>query len=1041
MLTDKKILGKLDQIERRYSALRFEAVAAIDMTMAETREHFRAEPGEAAGAGASANAGLEWAAAPAGTAWGGDWITGWFRGDVTLPAACDGRKVFVRAETGGETLFLVDCVHRGVFDGNHPVVMMTGRGEAGRAYHVALEAYSGHTIPGCMPNDRPDPQAPKSRIFAGAQVMLEREDVSAFVYDLGALLRLIRALDENSLRRATLIRELARVYAGVDSMPEETDEASWRPRLAQARAIMQPLLASTNGPTMPRFGIVGHSHIDTAWLWPLAETWRKCARTFSSMLNLMEQYPELVFVQSQPCQTAVVREQYPGIFERMQQRVAEGRWEPNGGMWVEPDCNIPSGESFVRQLLIGQQTTREYFGYTSDTLWLPDVFGYSAALPQILRGAGVEFFCTTKIGWNDTTRFPYDTFVWKGIDGSPVIAHFNAIHCWPDPETLAQQWNWVQHKDVQDRRLSAFGYGDGGGGPQVEMVEMARRVRDLEGCPRAEYTTVSAFMRGIRDELGERLPAWQGELYLELHRGTLTSISEIKRGNRMSEIALRDAEFVATLAMLRGAAYPAAELRELWKELLTNQFHDILPGSSIAEVNDLAVQAFQGIVAGARALSTGALQTIGGAEVAPAVSLVAANTLSWERAGEIVLEGVPDGVQPAGEHVVAQTIETPLGGRRLAVAGVKLPALSVGALSLSAIPENGEANYEAAFKVEGDLIETPFARVRFDASGRMVSFVDKAARREIVKAGGALNTLWFGEDIPEAWDNWDVDRDQQLKMRADSRLESRAVVANGPLQLRIRSRYAVGAHSTLVQDVVFHAHTARVDFETVIDWAERHTLLKAGFELDVLADFARHEIQYGHVERPTHANLPQDRARFEVCAHRWTDLSDNGFGVAILNDGKYGVSVAGSDIRLSLLKSGTHPDPRGDAGRHAFTYALLPHAGPFSVEAVVRPAYELNVPLVTVFGAGNGAGSLMTVDAPNVIVESVKWAEQGNAFVARLYEAGKLGAHAGVKFNVPVRRVSETNLLEENGRALELREGAVELFLKPFEIKTLVCEV
>jgi len=1030
MLTDRRIFGKVEQIEQRYAELRFEKVADVPVEMGETREHFRQVPGRGAK--------VKWRPARPGTEWGGSWITAWFRGRVRLPRACHGRKVFVRARTGGETLFFVDGEPRGVFDGHHPVVMMTRRGAAGRTYQLGFEAYAGHTFPGWNPHQEPIVVERRSRSFDGIELLLEREDVTGFVFDLRVLRQLMHTLDENSLRRNRIAAGLAEVYALVDAMPEETEESSWRPKLAQARNVMRPLLASKNGPTAPLIGLIGHAHLDTAWLWPLAETWRKCARTFSSALGLMEQYPEFLFIQSAPCHAEIVRKEYPALFERIKKMVAAGRWEPNGGMWVEPDCNLPSGESFVRQLLVGQSATREMFGYTADTLWLPDVFGYSAALPQILRSCGIEFFCTTKISWNDTTRFPYDTFVWKGIDGSSVIAHYNATHCWPDPQTLASQWNWVQHKDVQDRRLCAFGFGDGGGGPMAEMCEVARRLEDLEGCPRARYTTVGDFMKGVRDEL-TTLPEWSGELYLELHRGTLTSVARVKRGNRKAEMALREAEFLATLAALRGAKYPAAEVLEVWKTLLTNQFHDILPGSSIAEVNDEAIATFEQCIAEANEIALSALKTIAGPLRKRSKKLLVVNSLSWDRSGQLTLDGVPEGMRPADPDIKAQWIEDVEGNRKLAVDGLTLPALGAAVLELAPSGTTGDS----PFKVMANSIHTPHARVRFDKIGRIVSFVDKASGREIVKPGGALNTLWIGEDIPEAWDNWDIDADQRLKMRVEERLVRRAVVANGPLQLRIRSEHELGSRSRLVQDMVFHATTPRVDFETVVDWAEKHTLLKAGFGLDVLADFARHEIQYGHVERPTHRNRPADRARFELCAHKWTDLSENGFGVALLNDCKYGVSVFGSDVRLSLLKSGTHPDPRGDEGRHVFTYALLPHACGFSVESVVRPAYELNVP-PTVFPVRPGTqgfGGLLSLDAPNVIVEAVKWAEKGKAFVVRVYEAGKSGGEVNVRFSVPLKSVSQTSMLEENPRPLPLRGGAVRFFMRPFEIKTLRCEV
>jgi len=1030
MLTDLRTLKKLEKIEHHYADQRFEKIADVPVEMCETLEHFRVEPGPGK---------VKWQAAPPGTKWGDSWVTAWFRGDVKLPQACNGKKVFIRAKTGGETLFIVDGEERGVFDGWHPVVMMTKKGIAGKKYHISLEAYAGHSFPNCMPSDTPIVVGKKSRTFEGVELLLEREDITAFVFDLRVLRQLVKVLDENSLRRNKIARRLASVFRLIDAMPQETSESEWRQKLFEARKIMQPLMRSPNGPTTPMFGIIGHSHMDTAWLWPIAETIRKCARTFSSALNLMEQYPEFMFIQSAPCHTEWMKTYYPGIFQRIKKAVAKGNWEPNGARWGEPDCNLTAGEAMVRQLLFGQTATRRMFGYTSDTLWLPDVFGYSAALPQILKGCYVDFFCTTKIGWNDTTRFPYDTFVWKGIDGTPVIAHYNSIHCWPDPETLTAQWNWVQHKDVQDRRYCAFGFGDGGGGPMAEMCEVARRVGDLEGCPKARYMSISDFMKTIREESPD-LPEYSGELYLELHRGTLTSIAKVKRGNRKTELALREAEFLNTLAALRGAPYPADKLLGLWKTLLTNQFHDILPGSSIAAVNDEAVKTFERLLADTQKLGIAAAQQLAGPTPKPEDrNVLVFNSLNWDREDELVLEGTPEGLVPADPEILAQWFEDVQGKRKLAVCGLSVPAMGAAVLELT----KGKSANVSPFRINGNTIETPHATVRFDQIGRINSLIDKASGRQVVRPGGQLNTFLLGEDIPESWDNWDIDSDQRMKMRIEDRLVSRKVTADGPLQLRIRGTYKIGANSTMVQDIVFHAYTPRIDFESVIDWAEKHKLLKAMFELDVLADTARHEIQYGHAERPTHRNLPQDRARFEVCAHKWTDLSENGFGVALLNDCKYGVSVWGGELGLSLMKSGTHPDPRGDEGRHLFTYALLPHACGFSVESVIRPAYELNVP-VTVVPAGpktKGLRSLITVDSPNVVIEAVKWLEKGKGFVVRMYETTKTGCHVNIKVNAPVKEAAQTNMMEEQPQTIPMVDNYFGVYFRPFEIKTLVFRV
>ena len=1029
MLTHARIISKLRQAVDRYIALRFETILAPPCEFAETTEHFRTTPAE-----------LNWAPAPAGMAWGGDGITAWFRCEVVLPEACVGKKVWVRFACPQETMFLRDGEPWGVFDSNHPYVCLTTAGETGRAYDLAFEAYSGHGFPGCMPQDEPIVVTPGSRRFDGVELALERDDVSAFVFDLMTLLGLVESLDDNSLRKNQITRELAHVFAAIYQTPQEVDESQWRAPLTEAREIMRPLLEKANGPTTPLAGIIGHSHMDTAWLWSVAETWRKVARTSSSIANLMEQYPEFLFIQSSPRHTEAMRQLYPSVFEAVRRLVAEGRYEPNGGMWVEADCNLTGGEAMVRQFLLGQLWTRKWLDYTADTLWLPDVFGYSAALPQILQGVGIEFFCTTKMAWNDTTRFPFDTFHWQGIDGTAVVAHLNAMHCWPDPQSLTGQWHWVQHKDVQDRRLTAFGFGDGGGGPQHEMCEIARRVRNLEGCPRAEYMTVSQFMQGVRDDLGDGLPTWVGELYLEMHRGTLTSVAPIKQGNRRCELALRDAEFLCSMAKLQGGAYPAAELREAWETLLINQFHDILPGSSIATVNDQAIAEFGQCRAAAEALSAQALDGLGAPACGDGASLLLVNTLNWDREGWVDVPLPDGGVVPSNPEVAWQKVEDITGAGLLALGRVTVPALGSVALPL------GSSGAEAAspFSIGTDTFVTPYYTVRLDEAGGISSLVDRCSGREWVAPGGVLNALMIGEDLPSCYDNWEIEQDLALKMQRETRLVSREVVADGPVQLRVRLVWELGQASQVRQDVVFRAHNPAVEFDTQVDWQERHRFLKASFDLNVQTEFARHEIQYGHVERPTHGNLPQDRARFEVCCHKWSDLSDNGSGVALLNDCKYGVSASGNTLALSLLKSGTHPDDRADNGVHHFRYALLPHDAPFGVSSVVQPAYELNVPLLsrTVAADAPVLDPGITIGGNSVILEAAKWAEDGNALILRLYDAGKQASRVRVDFPVAAHSVSLANMLEEPQEELPWDDGhGVTFPAGPLQIVTLRCEV
>jgi alpha-mannosidase len=1028
MLISTKIIPKLETIAKNYDKLRFETIEELPVEIVETSEHLKSEPASG------------WQPINAGTNWGGSWITAWFRSDFTVPKVAKGRRLFLNARVQGEAALFINGNACGVFDVNHHFVSLTPKAKVGERFHVALEAYSGHDFPHVDPHSEPVVIKDKSRTFDGLLLAAEREDVSAFVFDLRVLMSLAKALDENSLRKHKLMAGLQDVWSAVNAMPQELEEQEWRPRLAVARKIMKPLLQSKNGPTAPSIAILAHSHIDTAWLWTVAETRRKCTRTFSSMVNLMERYPEVIFIQSAPVHLQMVKEDHPELYQQIRKLVRDGRWEPNGGAWVEPDCNLTAGESLVRTFLFGIQWTREHFGYSPDMFWQPDVFGYTGSLPQILRGVGIKYFCTTKMGWNDTTRFPYDTFQWQGVDGSRVLAHLNHIHYEVEPHELISRWNWSQHKDQETKRLAAYGWGDGGGGPTMETMELARRVEDLEGCPRTYYTTVSDFMQELDRERRD-WPTFVGELYLEAHRGTLTSIAEIKRANRKTEIRLRDAEALSTAAACDGVAYPAGELRALWGELLVNHFHDILPGSSIREVNDEAIESYRGLLQRADALALKAAGHFAPEASAGSQRLMLFNTLGWDREGTIELEDPGKELQPAGEAIRCQPVVDVAGRRRLIVHGHRIPAMGAAVLELSKISKVRAGS--SPFKQLKNGLETPFARVRFDKLGRISSYVLKSTNRELVHGSGALNTFHCGEDVPQAWDSWDIDSDQEQRMQPEERMVKRDVVADGPLQLRIRSEWRIGRKSTLIQDMIFHADSPMMSFETVVDWHEKHMLLKAGFDLNVMATHARHEMQFCHVERPTHRNYPKDRAQFEVPCQKWSDLSDEGFGIAILNDCKYGISTNAHDVRLTLLKSGTHPDERGDEGRHEFKYALLPHEGGFSVRNVVLPAYEFNVPVTSI---RTGAAAipprpLFRFDSESVVVETVKWAEEQKAFVIRLYEAGRRRSQVTVEFDERVKRVEHTNLLEETHEALPLKEGRVSFYMTPFQIATLLCHL
>lgn len=1024
MLAPAKIPAKLRNSLTHYNQLRFESVYTVETEYTETKEIFREEPSH-----------LTWQPAAQGMKWGDSWVTGWFRGTASVPKTAAGKRLFVRFKTDPVGLFSVEGVLRvngqliGGLDCNHHCVLVEEKATAGRSMHLSVEAYALHSFPSTMPFSEPIVVTKNCREFYGLELVAERPEVSAFVFDLQLLLDALAVLDANSFRRATILNCLVGVFECIHAMPLEHDEATWLPGVLKARALMAPILETRNSASAPEHSVIAHSHIDTAWLWPIAETRRKFSRTYSSMVNLLEQFPEVTFFQSSPAHAEYLRQDYPELFERVKQMVADGRWEPNGAMWVEPDCNIPNGESLVRQCLIGIEWTREHFNYNPDTFWQPDVFGYSASLPQILKQCNVDYFCTTKMAWNDTTRFPYDTFRWVGIDGTSVVSHLASIPQWVDAKEVQKEWNWAQHKDGMNGRLLAYGYGDGGGGPRLEDMEQARRMRDFDGLPKLKNETVSSFMKNVENG-AHQLPEYCGELYLELHRGTLTTNGEIKKQNRATEFDFLRAEMLSVFAQLEGHSYPKTELKELWKRFLILQFHDILPGTSIQRAHEEAVEEFKAIRA--------ELTVLTGKQSA---KLIAANNstvtlfnpLSW---------AVSDWEVETNESVeiasaTMQQLTNLAGKKRLFVANATLPAC--GTLGIAKTTQKVPASAQTPFKVTGSTIETPFYNAVLSEYGSFSSLVDKEARRELVLEESGLNRFMMGEDIPEYWDNWDIDSDQELKQEPCGKSDGFEVIANGPLVLQIRQSIRLSKNSTLRQDILFFARNKRIEFRTQVDWQDQHMLLKTAFPLNLNVDRARHEIQFGYVERSTHRNTLHDRARFEVSQQKWTDLSEVRYGVALLNNCKYGLGTYRSTLTLTLIKSGTHPDPRADKGQHHFTYALLPHNGSFSAENVIRPAYEMNIkPSIIAGGVQGKQFSLLTIDQPNIIVESIKWAEKEQAFVVRLYEAEKSFTHARVHFNVPAKQVTTTNLLEEKPKNVALKDGVVELELKPFEVVTLL---
>lgn len=771
--------------------------------------------------------------------------------------------------------------------------------------------------------------------------------------------------------------------------------------------------------------------MDTQWLWPLQETLKKCARTYANQMNLMEQYPEYIFIQSSAFHSQMIKEHYPKLFEQIKERVKEGRYEPNGGAYIECDCNIPSGESMIRQFVWGQRFNKENFHYRSDCFWLPDTFGYSVALPQIMKGCGIDYFLTTKMDWNDTNRFPYDTFYWKGLDGTKVLSHLNKSHLRPDPETLIR---WVGEsegeslceKSVADMRLFSYGFGDGGGGPEYEMIEMARRVQDTEGVPKAEHMTVSSFMHQLEEKM-EYPSNYSGELYLELHRGTLTNQHTIKRNNRLAETALHNLEYaLVRRAVQEQKAADTTEIRPLWQTLLRDQFHDVLPGTCIPRVHESTRREVAEVIEKAREQMK---ETMASAEQEREKVFVT-NTLSFARNDVLYLD-YREGYKIAGDY--PQQIITDLDGKKkLAVMNCEIPSFAT--ISLTWIPGTPEG--ESAFTVDGKTITAPHERIVLNEKNYIASYFDLEADRELRGDGYALNTFLFGEEVSAGWDNWDVDADFESRLTDCAVLEKSEIVSDGPVELRIRNQYRLTEKSDITQDMILYAGTKEIRFETRMNWQEEHRFLKTAFDTSVFTDQALQEVQFGYIKRPTTRNDSVEKAKFEVSNHKYTCLAETRYGAAVLNDCKYGISVEGSGMHLSLHKGGIRPDYLGDKGVHDCTYAFLPYAGSFSAEHVIRPAFCLNVkPVVT--ESGQAADTFAAVDAANVIIDTVKPSEdEERAFVLRLYEAEGTAANTRLVLNLPVERVERTNMLEETEERLEEKQE-ISLRFRPFEIKTL----
>jgi len=799
----------------------------------------------------------------------------------------------------------------------------------------------------------------------------------------------------------------------------------------------------------------GHAHIDVAWLWTLGQTHGKAERTFQNVIRYMEQFPNYHFSQSQPQLYQFIEEDQPKLFEKIRDLVAEGRWEPMGAMWVEADCNISGAESLARQFLLGRTYFTEKFGKNSDTpvLWLPDVFGYAWALPQLIKQAGIKYFMTIKIGWNQYNRLPYDTFLWQGIDGTQILTHFSTVkelgssyastyNSMANPQEALGTWNNFQQKELHNDLLMAYGFGDGGGGPTLEMLENLEIMNNFPALPQVKQSSVKKFFEAIDPVYSSKmLPVWNGELYLEYHRGTYTSQALMKKNNRKSEFLIHDVEFLASLASVldKHYQYPKDEINAAWKTICLHQFHDILPGSSIGDVYREANQAFEALFASLKQLQHTTLDSI---KKFYTGDFLLINPTPFARNDLVHISDKNNGIfTREGRELTTQITDMGI----LIDSGV-LPPYSVTAIQwmetyTGEVPEITKISHQN-LTMENNLI-----RLDFNQDGDVISIFDKEVEREILPSNAVANQFQIFEDRPLTYDAWDIDIYYDDKLDFAEPAETITWVEQGSLRQTIEIKRKI-ADSIYTQRISITKDSKQIDFDTTIDWQERYKLLKVAFPVDILAPVATYEIQWGNVERNTHRNSSWDWARFETCAHKWVDLSEGNYGVSLLNDCKYGHDIHDNVMRLSLLRGPTVPDPLADLGIHQFKYSLLPHSNSWG-EQTQAAAYALNDPIIIFDGSetedelsnksekSEFKQSLFSVSNPNVVIETIKQAEDGNGLIIRLYESQRKRGLVILKSFLPIQSAWETNLLEENQESCLLVDHEIHLNIKPYEIKTL----
>ncbi|KAJ1881778.1 Glycoside hydrolase, 38 vacuolar alpha mannosidase [Coemansia sp. RSA 486] len=1024
--------------------------------------------------------------AKVGQVFGPSWTTHWFRVTATIPESFAGKKTLFMFDTNSEAMVWSA-------DGE-PILGLTGGngGERHVDYLLAKRAtskekprtfYVEMACNGLFGNGDYHVHPQDRDIYyrlSSAEIVAPNEPAWELFHDLEVIVEMASRLPQESPRSWQALaaaNDIVNVF-------DHTDPSTIEP----AREIARKFLGFKTSEASHSVFAIGNCHIDTAWLWPFAETKRKAARSWATQLYLMEDYPEYRFAASQAQQFEWLLQNYPSLFKKIQKKAKDGQFIPIGGTWVEMDCNLPSGESLVRQFLLGQRFFKQHFGEYCDVFWLPDTFGYSSQLPQIVRLAGAKYFFTQKLSWNNINKFPHTTFRWIGLDGSHVLCHMSPAETYGAQCRPGELIDSVKrHKDIAytNNSLYLYGNGDGGGGPLRSMLERLRRMQDVDGLPRVQQAHPRDFYKHVEDTSRE-LVSWKGELYFELHRGTYTSQANNKRWNRQSELLLRDAEMLCTVAHMRshqgysGLEYPSDEFTRLWRLVCLNQFHDVLPGSAINMAYRDSDEIYKDIFESVASIRQQALTSIyGHATIAQephmATDVAFLNTTGWMRSEVVALpESLVSNLVSGLDHQSFTVQKSAVQPNTLFAMVGNVPGFGLSQLggrdrtgAIQTEPGRSVRVYQSVSK-DSFVMENAFVRVVIDSSGHVASFYDLNEQRELVPKGEQGNVFELYDDVPLYWDAWDEEIYLREKFKQLDGVDV-AIVESGPLLASLTARIPISDQSVLTQTISLSAISPRLDFDCEIEWHENRKSLKTSFTWDISSDFATYETQYGVVQRPTHRNTSWDMAKFEVCAHKFADLSEYGYGVALLNDCKYGHSTLSNTMSLSLIRAPKAPDEHCDMGHHKFRYAVYPHKGTFNESNVVQEAYQFNVPLLQIpttiasdtrmaSATDNDCSPFFSVTgAPNVVLDAVKVAEDDkDSYIVRLYEAYGGHGRALLTSRLKARHVEKVNVLEQpmdesdtccmeqqkqqqQGSSVKWLQHSrtVEVKLKPFEIVTL----